>query len=224
MPDDSEASRAAAIIRDSSLDSIADLSDRQRTGIRRTLARAIENGKSVPATAGDIRGMLDLTDAQQNAVDSYRALLQGSSARALGRDLRDRRYDGRLQDAIDNGEVLSDPQINRMVDRYAAIMLNARAETIARTEMLGAVSAARQEALHEEVELGGFDPKSVRRRWNATKDKRTRDSHAEMDGQTVGLDEPFISGLGNELMYPGDPDAPAEDRINCRCVVTHEFS
>jgi hypothetical protein len=38
-----------------------------------------------------------------------------------------------------------------------------------------------------------------------------------MEGQTVKYGEKFVSGLGNELAYPGDPDAPAEDRINCRC-------
>lgn len=48
----------------------------------------------------------------------------------------------------------------------------------------------------------------------------TRDSHADMEGQTVnGADTPFISGAGNQLLYPGDPLAPAGEVINCRCYV-----
>jgi len=45
-----------------------------------------------------------------------------------------------------------------------------------------------------------------------------RDWHEEMDGQVVQFDQPFISGLGNELMYPGDPDGEAEEIINCACT------
>jgi uncharacterized protein with gpF-like domain len=60
--------------------------------------------------------------------------------------------------------------------------------------------------------------------WNTAGDERVRESHADMEGQQVPLGQPFVSGLGNDLMYPGDPSAPAEDVINCRCVVTRELS
>lgn len=53
--------------------------------------------------------------------------------------------------------------------------------------------------------------------WIATGDDRTRDWHLSLDGQEVDKDEPFIDGHGNELMYPGDPDARAETVWNCRC-------
>jgi hypothetical protein len=44
-----------------------------------------------------------------------------------------------------------------------------------------------------------------------------------MDGQERGLNEPFDSPSGAQLMYPGDPDAPAEEVINCRCAVLISF-
>jgi len=42
-----------------------------------------------------------------------------------------------------------------------------------------------------------------------------------MDGQEVGLEEPFTDGDGNRLMFPGDPNAPPATTVSCRCVVTH---
>ena len=66
-----------------------------------------------------------------------------------------------------------------------------------------------------------LDLPETRREWLAVEDERTRITHSEADGQQVGMDEPFIVG-GVHLMFPGDPDGPPEETINCRCVVTYE--
>jgi uncharacterized protein with gpF-like domain len=65
----------------------------------------------------------------------------------------------------------------------------------------------------------------VVRVWDATGDSRTRETHAAMDGQEVGPNEPFASGSGAQLMHPGDGSlgAGASEIINCRCVVTHKI-
>lgn len=39
--------------------------------------------------------------------------------------------------------------------------------------------------------------------------------HADMDGETVPYHEPFSNGL----MYPGDPNGPPEETVNCTCVM-----
>lgn len=45
-----------------------------------------------------------------------------------------------------------------------------------------------------------------------------RDFHASIERQgPVPINQPFISGLGSRLMFPGDPSAPAKERIYCRC-------
>ena len=50
--------------------------------------------------------------------------------------------------------------------------------------------------------------------WIAALDDRTRESHADMHGETILLGEQYSNGLD----YPGDPGGPPEEVINCRCV------
>ncbi len=48
-----------------------------------------------------------------------------------------------------------------------------------------------------------------------------RVGHVEMDGQERAIDEKFVNPLtGNELEYPRDPAAPAEEVVNCACYMT----
>lgn len=60
----------------------------------------------------------------------------------------------------------------------------------------------------------GFD---IQKRWNAVKDNRTRQSHRELDGTTIQLDEEFKPGLSQ----PRDPHAPNAEIDNCRCWITY---
>lgn len=55
--------------------------------------------------------------------------------------------------------------------------------------------------------------------WMATSDDRTREAHAELDGQERDVDEPFEDIDGNELMFPADPDADPSTVYNCRCTM-----
>lgn len=88
-----------------------------------------------------------------------------------------------------------------------------RAYLIARTESTSAYNAGTVAAWE--------DPKAegivVGKMWVATRDSRTRESHAELDGETTReLDGKFSNGLTN----PGDPSGPPEEVCNCRCLVT----
>ncbi|MDO8614630.1 MAG: phage minor head protein, partial [Dehalococcoidia bacterium] len=163
---------------------------------------------------------------QRQTVANYRRLLEVGDAAALDRELRDRRFlppDSPSRLAFLEGEPLGARRIDRMVGQYRSGLLQLRAETIARTEALRTASLARQEALAQVLEQVEMPRDRVVRVWRATQDERTRDTHAEMDGQERGLDEPFESPSGAILMYPGDPAAPPAEVINCRCVLLHEF-
>lgn len=218
--------RAANLMRSRQLSLVQQITDGQRAAIRRSLANTFEDGVtgvSLRTYSDAFMDALGFTDSQVETIDNYRSLLETGSEEALQRDLRDRRYDRAVQSALSSEEPLPASTIDRMVERYKANLLNLRADTIARTEGLSVVNQARQEAMDQVIDQAGFDRNSVRRVWNATQDSRTRDSHLAMDGQVVGMDEPFVTPSGEELMYPGDPSASAKERINCRCTVTLEF-
>lgn len=173
---------------------------------------------------GPAREALGLTPYQEGIVHNYRVALANNSAEAIfNRKLRDRRFDGSTQTAIDNNEPLSWKQINRMVDRYRERWISHRAQTIARTNALTTLNTARHAALHQAAEQANFYPDAIVRTWNAVMDSRTRDSHAALDGYDVeGMDEPFPAD-GGPLLYPGDPNGPPAEIINCRCWLTYSL-
>ena len=84
----------------------------------------------------------------------------------------------------------------------------------ARTAMTAAQNAGRMDTMHRAEEIGI----RVRKQWLATLDRRTRDSHRQLDGQEQDVDKPFKSELG-DIMYPGDPEADPGNVCNCRCTM-----
>ena len=99
--------------------------------------------------------------------------------------------------------------------RLVAEMNRVSAVRNARTAVTSAQNAGRQ-ASYEHAAAMGI---SVRKRWVATLDKRTRDSHRHMDGVTVPYDQPFHTDLGSTMMYPGDRNGKPGDVYNCRCTM-----
>jgi SPP1 gp7 family putative phage head morphogenesis protein len=87
------------------------------------------------------------------------------------------------------------------------------AERVVRTEFTR-LSNAGDYAAAQDAEAQGLN---LTRRWIATLDDRTRQEHAELDGQIVGMDEPF-EVAGYDPMFPGDFGDPAQD-CQCRCTV-----
>ena len=88
----------------------------------------------------------------------------------------------------------------------------------ARTAMTGAQNAGRIEAMHDAQRMGI----KVKKKWIATLDSRTRDAHADLDGQVQEVDKPFDSELG-KIMYPGDPEAHPGNVWNCRCTLGYVY-
>jgi hypothetical protein len=65
------------------------------------------------------------------------------------------------------------------------------------------------------------DTSGATQTWNAVGDDRTRETHADADGQEVPLGDSFDVG-DDQLAYPGDPLGSAEETINCRCWLTFD--
>lgn len=163
-------------------------------------------------------GVIGLTSSQAEWVRNYSAELSSDNPLdALSRSLRDKRFDGAVRKAAASGEPIPAALRGKMVDSYENRSLRYRAETIARTEAMASLHAAQEVAMIQAVEKGAISRADVAYVWNATQDNRTRDSHAEMDGQEVAMGEMFVTGNGARLAYPGDPDGPPEEVINCRC-------
>jgi hypothetical protein len=124
-----------------------------------------------------------------------------------------------ILNAIEQGQAegLSVEEIARdIVEATAGEIGLARARRIARTETHAAAMYGQQAA-------ADASPLEFTKTWLATEDHRTRKDHAEANGQTVALDEPFVIGEdGHRLMYPGDTSAPPGQIINCRCVALYE--
>jgi len=93
---------------------------------------------------------------------------------------------------------------------------NYRREAIARTETIRASNAG----THELGKQWGVKFKG----WlSSGNDGRTRDSHIEAGdtygpgGEHIPLDDSFMVG-GVAMLYPGDPSAPPDETVNCRCT------
>jgi uncharacterized protein with gpF-like domain len=215
--------RLIQIMTQNRLEFISEFTEEQRQATRYALVQAIEQNMTARQAAARFRDSIGLTARQLQAVDNYRRLLEEGSAEALGRTLADSRFDRTVSNAVSGVKSLTKSQIDRMVERYTERYLVYRSEMIARTESVKAVSQGNDEAIRQVVLQSGLSNSSVTRTWHSIHDSRTRDHHRSLDGKQVGLDEPFIDGLGNRVMYPGDPNAPPITTIQCRCVVTHSI-
>lgn len=87
--------------------------------------------------------------------------------------------------------------------------LDGRVRRIVRTEANRAINYG------NELAADKFDYKT-QKRWVAVHDDRTRMAHLEADGQTVDQNGVYSVG-GEQMEFPGDPNASPENTINCRC-------
>jgi uncharacterized protein with gpF-like domain len=111
-------------------------------------------------------------------------------------------------------EGLSERAIGQAIAAVAPTKSASRAQTIARTEAHSASGFAAQES----AKATGLTMVKV---WISAQGERTRPDHDEANGQQRALNEPFLVG-DSLLMFPGDPDGPPEQIINCRCVSGYE--
>lgn len=130
---------------------------------------------------------------------------------------RDESWNGRgIQNAITQGIIQGEsiPDIAKRIAHQTGERNRAALTRQARTAMTGAQNAGRVQAMWEAEDEGI----KIQKKWIATLDKKTRDAHAELDGQIVDADQPFIVN-GLEIMYPGDPNADPSLVYNCRCTL-----
>ena len=90
-----------------------------------------------------------------------------------------------------------------------------QSERLVRTE---ATAAANFATMQSATTI--FPKEQMQKEWIASFDDRTRSTHSEADGQIVMANDTFFVG-GSQMMFPGDPSAPAAEVINCRCSIAY---
>lgn len=195
----------------------------QRQATQEAIIDGIRRGLNPRAQALNFRDSIGLTRRQQQAVNNFRNMLENRDSNVLTRQLRDRRFDSTISRAIETDKPLTKQQISTMVQRYQERYIKYRGEVIGRTEALRSVHEANDIMFRQAIGNGDLNSDDIERQWVVTRDSRLRDSHSLMAGQRRPVGEPFLTGNGNTLMHPGDPNAPASDVIQCRCSVITRF-
>lgn len=223
-------------LRDHGAELVKQVTDDQIAAIRLAIQKGIEAGRNPRNIALDIVGRIDkvtghrvggivgLTEQQAQFIANARAELEALDPTYFDRVLRDKRFDGLIRKAIEKGDPLSQADIDKIIARYADTMLRHRGENIARTEALSAFNAGRDLAMQQAIQDGTMSAQNVTKIWETAHDPRVRESHREMQGQSVGINGVFISGLGARMQYPGDSSmgAGAADVMNCRCIARYK--
>lgn len=126
-----------------------------------------------------------------------------------------KKINAELLQAIESGDSIGkmSERLMRVTDmNKSAAIRNARTMTTA-FENLGRLDGMKK------MQDNGT---TLQKEWLATLDDKTRDSHAELNGQKADINEPFHSSLG-DIMYPGDPSAEPSNFYNCRCTLTYDI-
>ena len=168
--------RAVQWARTNSSRLITEVAESVKDSVRAVISDGFTSGIAPRESARLIRDIVGLTDRQAMAVINYRF------------------------DLLEAGRSADD--VSRLAERYGKQLLNGRALTIARTETIASSTNGQQELWRQAVDKGLLDPDKTWRSWITTPDDRLCEFCEPMDGQTVGLEEPFTSGDGATVMVP----------------------
>ncbi len=80
-----------------------------------------------------------------------------------------------------------------------------------------AVTYTREVTRSETAQRSGLLVKT----WHTQGDARVRPSHAELRGKTQKVGTPFRTITGAYLRFPGDPQAPLDETMGCRCRLAY---
>lgn len=214
--------RAVSYAQRYSYDLITRATDEIRNATRDSVLAGIAEGRNPRTMIRDLKQVIGLDARRAKALSNYRRMLQEGNPTASRRDIPARDA-SLIETTFEAGNRLPAARINELVEAYRDRLLRQRAETIARTESMRAVSNGNREAWKQVVEGSGIAADRFVRFWEPTRDDRTRDSHVEipdLNPDGVGMDEPFLLPSGGTILYPHDPDAPPEETINCRCSIS----
>lgn len=141
------------------------------------------------------------TSLELRGLESFKSIADTSAERAM--------------QVIEDGIARNDSvgKISNDLEKKFAELLEYRADTIARTETLTAVTIGQNMVVEEAKKV----LPGLKKMWLTAGDDDVRDAHADMDGVTIDVDDEF--DVGGEKMYGPRTGGSAGNKINCRCVL-----
>lgn len=225
-------------LRERSSGLVSEIGEDIRQAVRATLQRGQREGRNPRNVALDLVGRVNretgrreggtvgLTAGQIQWADSARQKLLTLDSGYFEMGLRDKRFDNIVRKAIESDRPLSPDVVQKLVGRYEDNALKHRGEMIGRTEALAALNRSEYEATRQALAQSDLPLAAAHKIWDSAGDSRVRDSHREMDGQRVAIDEPFVSPVtGARMMHPHDMSlgAPPAETIACRCRIRYDI-
>lgn len=204
-----------------------------RLAIRQHMAEGLARGDNPRRTALDVIGRVDrasnrrtggivgLTAQQERYVaTARRELLSGDPDQLrhyLTRGRRDRRFDRSVTKAIREERALDADTVARITGRYSDRLLELRGEAIGLNETMTAIAKSREDAIGQQIAAGKLDAAAVTKVWKHTPNERFRPHHKAMNGKSAPWGEKFALPNGVRMKFPHDPDAPAGEKLFCKC-------
>jgi uncharacterized protein with gpF-like domain len=125
-----------------------------------------------------------------------------------------------VSEAVSAGDTV--PELSKFIEAEFVDLSPGQSERIARTEVALASNNGSLEAV-KSLQIPG-----MHKEWVTARDARVRDgdkggaNHRAMNGIEIPIDEKFTVPPDTSMDGPGDTAAPADQVINCRCVLTYK--
>jgi hypothetical protein len=183
-------------LRQYSSNMITGIVDDQRNMIRGFLQAGLEAGANPRTTALDLvgrigatgkreGGTIGLTQSQEQWVRNYAQELEQTPGASLTRALRDARFDRAVQKAASTGEPLPADLRAKMVTAYRNRALRSAPRPSPGRRQSRRCTTAQNQALDQAVQSGGIDAGAITMTWRSAHDKRVRDAHRGLDGESI---------------------------------------
>lgn len=192
---------------------IRELTNTTRDAVHGVVRQVLLSGKAPARQAREIRQLVGLTKSQAKAVTNFREQLESQKVLGLTNPSK------RRLNAIERRQVarhmrtgdMSQKQIDAMVARYNASLINRRALNIGRTEAVRSSNAGQLETWRQ-ARRKRLLSRDAKKKWLVTHDKRLRPTHRAIPGMNPkgrDIDKVFQTPEGNIMAPPLG--------TNCRC-------
>lgn len=166
-------------------------------------------------------GLIGLTPSSVQTLDKIYAGLRSGDEQAmrdyLGYALRDKRFDGHVRRALEQGGTVPADAVDRIFTAYSNRALKYRADNLALTETNIALTKAKTDAFQQQIDAGKLEADDVTKTWGRSVSKEKRADHLAMVGQTVPFSQLFTLPDGTQCTGPHDPNLPAHHLVGCKC-------